>query len=210
MDSNWQMCNYAFDKLGCEKQITGINQNNDLARTCKRNYLQVYKDVLKRAHWKEAVKYAELTETEDTVECGDWEYVFDLPNDYLGGAQLISEEYHRSTKHRHLFEFDKEIIQTYLLCNELTNSAGDKAYIRYIYDISGTVTSFSTELVEAIALKLAAEMATPILKDKGARRRELLLEYEDLVLPISKGLAYADDGDNEDRGEYTAMTARIP
>lgn len=212
MDTNANMCNYALDKIGSAKQVTAAQLTANtvpLAKTCKRLYPQVYKEVLKRADWPEATKYAELTETEDSVEKGDWEYAFDLPNDYLGRAHLILEEYHRSTKPRHLIEFDKKIIQEYLLCNELTNSDDDAAYIQYIYNLTD-VTKFNDLLVEAVALKLGAELATSVLKDKGARRVQLLQEYEDLVLPLAIGEAYHHIGDNEDKGEYTAITCRVP
>jgi len=208
------ICNYGLAKLGgggesaASFQISSIfDSSNRTSILCLQLYGQIRKEVLCAADWPEATKYAELGAELSGIEKGDWEYAFRLPTDYLGRARLINESYHRSTKPQYISEYDKEIVQDMLFCNEYTNADDDTAYIKYIFNLQN-VSKFSDLLVEAIATKLAAELSGPLLADYGKRRAELLQEYYNIVLPNAIGQQKMAHGDDTDLGEYPAETCR--
>lgn len=214
------LCNYGLFKVGGAGEGTGSYKINkitgsgrtDTEKQCGILYPLVRKEVLVRAWWQCATKYSDAGAADTDVAKGDWEYAFALPSDYLGKGKQIHEDHYRSTKHRFQSEYDKEITQNLIFTNEYTNSAGDKPYIKYIFDYDPTDTSlFKSLLYNAIATKLAAELAPVLLADKGSMRRYFLLqEYENMILPIAEGVNADQQGDNEDQGEFTTLTSRIP
>lgn len=145
----------------------------------------------------------------DVPESGDWEYAFALPSDYLGKARQIDESYHSSTKPRRTWAYDIEIVQDFLFTNVNSNSDDDSAYIQYIADVEDP-DLFDPLLYEAFAVRFAAELSSSLVADKGRRRLELMREYENLALPVAEGVNADQQGDEEDKGEYKAITCRRP
>lgn len=207
------LCNYALAKMGGGLEesfkIDSISGDSDTEVLCELLYDQVRKEVLCRAWWSEAAKYAELGDELDDIDKADWEYAFNLPDDYLGRCKQINESYHRSTKSKYQVEYDKEIAGGMLFTNHYSNSDEDTAYIKYIYDLEDP-SEFGPLLYEAVAIKLAAELCPAMLSDKGETKRRLLEEYEGLVLPLAEGMNAEQQGDDEDKGEFTALTCRTP
>lgn len=210
------LVNYALSKIGGtgakSYKISDIGASNDTARLCTALWPQIRKEVLCRNWWPEATKYAECEETEDNVEKADWEYAFDLPDDYLPNAPIIQieQDIHRSNKPEYSYQYEKEIIGSYLLSNNYSNSDGDAVYVKYVYD-NDDASTYSPLLYEAIALKLAAEIAPVILIDGGQKRRySLLQEFEDHILHLAIGSANTPQGDDSDKGEYSALDVRNP
>lgn len=217
-NTNTDLCNYALSKVGGGGDLGSFKITNyddavadksDDAILCRLLLPPVRKEVLCRARWLEATKYAELTADITSIEKADWEYAFTLPTDYLGRCQQINEDYHRSTKPRYIVQYDKEIVQGILFTNEYSNSDDDAAYIKYIFDLTD-VSKFSPLLYNAIATKLASALAAVKLADKGVRRLQLEQEFEQLVLPLAEGENAEQNGDDEDLGTYSAIDARIP
>ena len=205
------ICNYALAKIGGGKnvaRITSIYDGSETANHCLVIWPQIRKEVICRAWWPEATQYADLGAELSGITQAGWKYAFNLPSDYLGRCQQINEIYHNSTKQEYLPRYDFEIIQRYLFTNVYSNEDGDSAYIRYIFNLQDT-SKFSPLLYESCAVKFAAELAPVFLADDGSKRRYFLMqEYEDLVLPLAQGASAMEHGDDEDRGEYTAITAR--
>jgi len=206
------LANYALGKCGGggidlgNYRIADINDDSPTAKKMLAIWPQTRKEVLKRAWWTSATKYADLG-TEIDVTRADWEYAFNLPADYLGRCQQISESYHRSTKAEYSYQYDKEIVQGRLFTNVYTNTDGDSAYIRYIADVTN-VGNYDALLYEAIALKWGAEMSGVLTADGGNRRGQMLNEYDAYVLIIAKGENAMENGDDEDRGTYSALNVR--
>ena len=167
---------------------------------------QLRREVLCRAWWTSATKYADLGVAVD-VERAGWTYAFNLPSDYLGRAEQLWESYHSTTEHRYTVQIDKEIVQGRLFTNVLTNSDGDSAFIKYVFDLQN-VSKFDPLLYNAIATKWAAEMANLLRADGGVRRRELLQEYEVLALDVAIGEDTVQNGKWEDGGDYSALEIR--
>ncbi len=163
-------------------------------------------DAVGTANWSHT---ADTGVQSDVPESGDWEYAFALPSDYLGKAKQIDELFHSSTKPRYIPEYDKKIMQGFLFTNVYSNSDGDSAYIKYIYDLEEP-DDFSPMLYDAVVILLASELAAAVLSDKGQRRMELEREYEGLTLPLAEGINADQQGDDTDEGEFTALTRRVP
>ena len=207
------LCNYALSKIGGggigsnDFRIDSIYDGGQTANHCLRIHPPVRKEVLCRAWWSEATKYADLGAELSNIDKADWEYAFNLPSDYLGRCQQIPESYHRSTKSKHIIQYDHEVVRGMLFTNIYSNTDGDSAYIRYIYNLTET-GELSPLLYEAIAVKLAAELSGALLADGGKRRYDLITEYEELVLDVAQGENNMQHGDDECLGEYTAITCR--
>lgn len=215
-DTLTNLFNYALSMVGGvgtgenSFRIRTISDGTDLANMLLMLWPQARKEVLARADWPEALKYADLGAELSDVDKADWEYAFNLPADYLGRCRQVDEEYDSSTLPEDTYEYDKKIIAgKRLLTNEYSNADGDSAYIQYVYDLQD-VSRYSTLLYKAMAINLAASISTWVLADKGARRVQLLEEFETLALPLAEGEAYDQQGSSDkDRGEYTALDCRI-
>lgn len=118
----------------------------------------------------------------DAPESAEWTYIFALPSDCLHVVRQTDEGYHR-------MDYKHEVKQGFLFTNILSSEDTDSAYIEYVYD-EETTTVFSEELVEAIATRLAAQLAPRTMgAEHGSRQREELLnEFERLVLPTNMGI----------------------
>jgi hypothetical protein len=208
------LANYALAKIGGGGETIGNFRIDDIADEEDKTAVamlgmwpQIRRKVIIRAFFASATKYADLGDEVDVTRA-DWEYAFNLPTDYLGKAQQIWEDYHRSSKHQYTGQIDKEIVQRRLFTNTLSNTDADSAYIRYVFDLT-QVNKFDPLLYDAIAVMWAAETAPLIRADGGKRRMELLDEYESLVLPLADGEDALQSGDDSDKGEYSAIDIRV-
>ena len=193
------ICNRALLKLaGAEEQetITSIYEGTPTAIKCLILYPQVRNEVLQRWPWNECREFADLGAEVSDVEMADFEYAFNLPSDCLAVVAQIDEDSH-TTKYGH------EIRQGKLFTNDYSNTDGDSAYIDYILLESDT-SKYSPSLKEAIATKLAAELAPTLNSSQTAILKR---EYEYLVLPKAEGLNQAEQY-NDDEGSYSWLDAR--
>ena len=206
------LANYALSKIGGggenlgKYRIGSIDDDNNTAQLMLEMWPQIRKEVMTRTFWTSATKYAELGAEVD-VERAGWEFAYDLPTDYLGRARQINETAHRSTKARFTFEYDKEIVQRRLFTNNQSNEDGDSAFIKYIFNLTD-VDKFDPHLYNAVATKWASEVSGILTADGGIRRRELLLEYQDLVLDVAIGENQMQNGDDFNMGRYSALEVR--
>ena len=207
------LANYALGKCGGggiglgNYRIGSINDSSPTAVKMLAIWPQIHREVMARAWWTSATKYADLGTEVDVTRAG-WEYAFNLPTDYLGRAQQIFETSHKSTESKYITTIDKEIVQDRLFTNQYSNEACDSAYIKYIFNLSD-VSRLDPLLYEAIALKWAAEMSGVLKADGGQHRAQLLDEYDRFVLDTAIGENEMQSGSSDkDRGEYTALTVR--
>lgn len=155
-------------------------------------------DVTGSADWSHTADTGVMS---DAPECADYEYVFELPKNTSGTnicllvVRQTDEQYHR-------MDYIKEVKQGFLFTNILSNEDGDSAYIEYVYDEKDT-TKFSDELVYAMVVRLAAELAPRLMgAEHGMNtRRKLLEEYETLVLPTMQGINRSQQYQDEDERE---------
>ena len=165
------------------KVINSLTQGTKTAELCGRWYDTSRIIVIKRGYFQECIDYAECEETSDDIEMADYDDAFDLPDDYLA---LIRQCHESSIES----EYRCEVKGNYLLSNNYTNDDGDAAYIKYKWDNEDPDT-YSEELIECIAVRLAANLAPSIIGgDKGQTRRHYLLEeFEKLILPVNNSVS---------------------
>ena len=99
----------------------------------------------------EATAYVDISESSDTPEAADWEYVYDLPADFLAMVHY-TDETDRSVR------YEYEIVGDYIYSNE------DSCYIKYIQKMDyDTVSDMSIQLRRLCAANLAV-MIAPFFK----------------------------------------------
>lgn len=202
---------YALSKIGggaASNQLNNINGSTATEIAMRELYEVVRMEVLTAGFWVEATKYADLGAEVTGVEKAGWDYAFNLPGDYLGLCQLVYEKYHTETAGEQIKTFPCEVSSQYLLTSWLTNTAGDSAYIRYVWDLQVT-GRMSPQLVEAFATKLGAEAAPKILTEKSegyGRRQAILNEYE-TKLPAWLGRNQLSQYRRNEKGEATTLTS---
>lgn len=181
------ICNRGLAKLsGGEdtRTISALGTSGDkTSELCDLLYTPTRKEVLVRMRPQECCEYEDLgDESASTMEKADWEYIFDLPSDCLHVIRQTDEQYHK-------INYDHEVKLSKLFTNALSNDDGDSAYIEYVVNETDG-SKFSEELVNAIATKLASELAPRIVGGEGGRllRIDFLDEFEKLILPLAKGI----------------------
>lgn len=194
--------NRAFYKIGGGRNdliISDIDDTDDEnAVNAKRIYTQVRNEVLIQWPWSECREFADLGAVVTGIEQADWEHIFALPSNCLFVVAQIDED-SRAVK------FDYERRGLYLFTDEYSNSDGDSAYIDYIKKVTDA-SEYSPALFEAIATKLAAELA-PLYKTIPGKTESLKREFEYLVLPNAKA-ANQQEQYSDDEGSYTWRDAR--
>lgn len=153
--SSTTICNLALYKVGAER-ISSLNEANKRARICKDIYALMRNATLRDHPWKFALKRVTLALTGNTP-LYKWDYEYQLPSDYL----RILSVYPQST---HKIEGDK------LLSDESTLK------IKYIFR-EETEDNFDANFIEAFSLRLAAELAYPIVQSNSLKQ-SLLQEYQ--------------------------------
>lgn len=197
------ICNYGFAKLGGAEEsieIFSLTDGSENAALCSWLYPMVRNEVLQRWPFSSTKKFADLGAalTGDSLpEDADWDYVFNLPSDCVAVINQISEDARTTT-----YEYDVKIGK--LFTNDLTNTDEDSAYIEYVFK-QKDASKYSPSLINAIATKLAAEMA-PRLK-RQEYREDLLKEYGGILFQAEclNQLGLYEKGEE---GEYTWQTAR--
>lgn len=152
------ICNSALFKIGCER-ISSLNEENKRARACKEQYEKVRDDVLRARNWKFATKRASLSML-GTKPAFGYANEFALPADYMRLCDVLNN-------------VEVSIEDNKLLTNNNTIS------ISYIYKCED-VYKYDASFVEALALKLAAELAYPMVQSNTTADR-LFNQYKKIV-----------------------------
>lgn len=159
------ICNYALVKAEDNNRITDLNTtDSDQAKKCTLLFPLVRDAVLRSHPWNCATKRATLSQLTD-APLFEYSYAYSLPSDCLRVHKLYGTDEAWQVEGRTL----------------ITNSSS--AQIIYIYK-NENVASYDALLVEAIATKLAQNLAAPLgINDKLVR--DLLAQYQ-YILAIAK------------------------
>ena len=139
------ICNIALDSLGSKPPIVSFDDSTDVARLCKRIYPVSRNKVLRAHDWNCAIARETLAPLADAPVSG-YSYQYQLPISplclrVLNMTNVADAEYR--------VEGDK------LLTDE------EECSIRYIKEVTDT-TAFDPDLIELIALRVAADIAFSI------------------------------------------------
>lgn len=142
MASEVQVCNLALTKIG-ESEITSLTENSKAARLCNLHYAPTRDAVIRSHIWNFAIKRVELALSTITPAY-DFAYQFVLPSDCI----RILETNLVSTA-----EFKIE--------NGFVLADSDSIKVRYLSQVTDP-TIFDSLFTEALAARLAAELAIPL------------------------------------------------
>lgn len=155
------ICNSALIKIGLER-INNITDNNRRAIFCNDEYYK-QRDYVLRAHpWNFATKRAELAQTTNTP-LYEFDYEYQIPSDCL---RIIDIEPPMN---------DYRIEGNKLLSNETS------MFVRYISREEDT-SLYDSNFADALAYKLAAELAYPLVQSQelmdrmNKRYKEIMAE----------------------------------
>lgn len=168
MATETSICNSALAKLGCP-QIVALTDASKHAQFCTQFYATTRDEVLAAHRWNFAMKRATLVAT--TAPAFEWTYAYTLPTDCLRVIQLNGYE---TTETRGEFSVEAGLL--------LTDESPAK--IRYIAQIT-TASLFPTLFVEALATKLAANLAGP-LTGSQTMAGEFMQQYEVITGPRAR------------------------
>lgn len=170
MASEVDVANRALTKLGAAR-ITALSDANKQARAVD-SMFDIVRDALLRSHvWSFAVKRATLDVSETTPDWG-YAYQYDLPADYLRLVQ-VNDTYLGPS----LADFRNESTSDYMLeGNVIMTDIADTLKIRYIFQETDT-TAWDSTFVEAMACRLAAELAED-LTQSNTKRDAAWKEYD--------------------------------
>lgn len=201
------ICNLALIQVAANLITTlADSDTSDEAQLCRRLFPLIKDICLTRWEWNGVTKFAGLggARDDDDQEQADWAFVFNLPDDCMQVVAQIAEGNHKK-------KFAYIVKGRQLYTNDLSNNAGDSAYIDYI-SISD-VSKFSPQLIEYIALKLAIALAPKLMgisEESQLHIQGMQRELRLRVLPeaIGRNQAEGDIDGGNDEGESTWIKGR--
>lgn len=184
------ICNMALGKIGAQG-ITAITEASDNARACNRFYEPVRDELLRRHPWNFAINRATLAQLADAPAYG-YDHAYQLPaNPYCLRVLELYEE--RDSGYDFLIEGRRLITDS------------DTARIKYIGQVTDP-SQFDSTFVEALATRLAAEVAIPVTGESGIAEAMLKLAEMKITEAIGndglEGQADEDDKPVEVTGTW--------
>lgn len=203
MATETDVANIALGKIGGAGDqesgtglIASINGSDRISTRCKFLLPFVRRRVIgdlakERAPFSETLKYRDLgNQNAAPPEIGGWTYAFNIPSDNIKVMKQIDEcfvtEPISITQRPIEYRFDEIISGTtkILVTNDLSNEAGDSAFIQYVFDQTN-VGVWTDDLIDAVATLLGSELA-PTVGSVDEVRQELLAEYTTINIPKAK------------------------
>lgn len=151
------ICNSALIKLGAER-INSLSETNKRARLCNEQYSKLRDEVLRSHPWNFAIKRVALAST-GVKPLFDYDYEFTIPTDVL---RIISL-HDKTIKWR--IEAGRKLL-----------SDSSEVNIEYIAQVTAAA-EFDTYFAEALALRLASDLAYPLVQSLNLQN-SMLQRYE--------------------------------
>ena len=152
MASEVGICNSALSKIGVTQAITSLTEGTKNANACNEQYEKLRDDALRGHVWNFAVQRVKLAQS-STVPAFGYDHQYPLPADWLrtvsvhdNNAGTGALDYRLETEGG-----DGRVIVT----------SADEVYLRYVSRVTDP-NRMTADFREALALKLAAELAIPI------------------------------------------------
>lgn len=163
------ICNLSLNFLG-KGMINSLQDNNELARTCKLHYARYRKILLKDYNWEFAQRTMKLQPVENFGdEVKGWRYVYRYPEECLQVIKIYDGDDFKKDDHKNKF-FVQTVdykLGTKVICCDIEN-----AYIDYVENVTDA-DAYSEEFVEALSHYLAYGMAQALTGSEGKAQTEL-------------------------------------
>lgn len=160
------ICNTALLRLGTG-EINSLNEKSKEARYCRRFYDKIRRLVLRSHPWNFASKFAMLAPLVSTFS--DYTYAYALPADCLRVLEVVDPQgpvLSETEAPRNQIKF---VVRGNTLC---TNQ--EDVEIHYISDVTDP-NLFDEQFEDAVAHRLAAEMAVPFSGKPSLQKAEYQL-----------------------------------
>lgn len=155
------ICNRALQRLGAAR-ILDITDDTRNGRSCNACYDAVRRSELRKHYWRFSLKRVTLAPLNETDPLGEFNYIFQLPPDYL-----------RVVKPRDSF-LDWQIEGGKLFTNQ-----GNVLKLRYVADVTNP-TLFDALFAESLAKQMANAMCEEITQS-NTKQAQIMAEYKDLI-----------------------------
>lgn len=191
MASQVDIINLAIHKLGQSVKIAAVSDRSKAAAVFGGLWAPMLDEVLAARNWQWATAAEAAAPSADPPAIG-WTYRYAVPNDCVTVIAVTDEsglrtarrlsmfcdaDYLRNNMGRVAFDFELSMGE-----DETTiNSDVPGAYIVYVRRITDT-GRFPPTFVNALAWRLAAEAAPPMIGDKGLRAQSNMLNGYDMAL----------------------------
>lgn len=163
------ICNLSLNFLG-KGMINSLQDNNELARTCKLHYDRYRKILLKDYNWEFAQRTMKLQPVENFGdEVKGWRYVYRYPEECLQVIKIYGGDDFKKDDHKNKF-FVQTVdykLGTKVICCDIEN-----AYMDYVENVTDA-DAYSEEFVEALSHYLAYGMAQALTGSEGKAQTEL-------------------------------------
>ncbi len=179
MASTVGICNSALIKIGADR-IMALTDDSKNARLCNEQFEKLRDEVLRVHQWNFAIARAKLAQLATTPAFG-FSYEYQLPADWLRTLSVHADEGGRSSPR---FKAEGGKI--------LTDSS--VTYLRYVRRITDP-NSFDPLFLEALAFRLAAELAMPIAQSNTLKK--IMEERYDTSIRKARGTDAQDDFPDE-------------
>lgn len=165
--SDTSICNLALAKVGGKRQITNLETDTGTAAELLRAQYDFLRDSVLRAYpWNFAIKRVELALSSDTPS-HEYDNVFALPSDCLKVIRTSWEADNVVSADANCFSYENYPPYRIEGKKLLTNESSVK--IEYISQVTDPA-QFDAQFVDVFSVRLAAEIAYPLTKDRGLVR----------------------------------------
>lgn len=166
------ICNIALGWLRANLIVNFDDDESVEAKLCRANYDRIREAVLEDREWRFATKRVTMVESAETPTYG-WAFKFTLPADTIRALAVSATKPTGITNSAmdNNIEWERE--------ENFINADRASIFLRYTFNIEVT-TMFSPGFVQALATRLAAELAVP-LTGSDKRHDSLLKQYIGMV-----------------------------
>jgi hypothetical protein len=159
--------NRALSRIGHTVLVQSETEETAAAEACRTHWDDCVREAIEVADWDFAIKQATLAQPDGVTRVG-WEYVYTLPADCARPIALLAEGQRIGTftggtrnPFRVMADDDKH---GRVLCSDLDADAGDFDVLEYVA-YHEHIVGWPAQFIDALAWRLAAELALAIPKD---------------------------------------------
>lgn len=161
--------NKALSRIGETDFVEATTQSTPAAEACSLHYEDCLEQMLERFPWPFATKQADISSPSGVSRTG-WDYIYTLPSDCIRPIALLAEDVRVSLLGlggAPTFEIRlNDAGNGRLLCCDLDVSVEDFEVLEYIPMLtSAAITTMPRAFIDALAWRLAAELAMALKKD---------------------------------------------
>lgn len=176
MVSKVQICNRALLQIGHTRQITSFEEDCTEAKVCKALYEETKKATLRDYPWHFALKLKKAVRVAETP-LFKWNYAYQKPDDLL-----------------RLFRTYPRTVDFAIVGDKIMSNVEPFQYVG-IFNVSEDL--FDASFVEALSLKLAAELAIPVASS-STLHETFYNAYQRFIKDARTTAAYEQSGQTVD------------